>query len=103
MKQQIDNNHRVYGYWDDCGDYQFMVVTNSENKSIDVYLMDGYDYGGGISRIYRIEEPAIAGLESILERHNTIDGYTLRLQVGVYCPAHGTLLNFKPGYSKEHQ
>ena len=49
MKQEILNDHVIYGDWDsDGGSEQFLVFYHPNGRNCHVFLLTGSDYGGGI-------------------------------------------------------
>jgi hypothetical protein len=49
MKEEIIDSHIIYGEWDGETSNQFMVYYHPNGINCIVFIMDGADYGGGIS------------------------------------------------------
>ncbi|MFH2013948.1 MAG: hypothetical protein ABIJ17_03200 [Patescibacteria group bacterium] len=49
MKKEILDHHIIYGEWDDCLSNQFLVYSHPNGIDCVVFIMNGIDYGGGIS------------------------------------------------------
>jgi len=52
IKMQILDNHIIYGYWSSEENYQFLVYYHPDGINCTVFIMDGADYGGGISHYF---------------------------------------------------
>jgi hypothetical protein len=58
------NNYIVVGDWDPEGGYQTLVMVPPCGKTCEIFLLGGFDYGGGIDYILTVEYDE---MEEILE------------------------------------
>ena len=71
-------HHSIYGSWDDVTDNQFLVFWLEAGELCTVFLLSGYDYGGGISSFS--EKVPIKELKKILDKYDW-EGYELKHDV----------------------
>ena len=68
------NHHSIYGDWDDVQGTQVLVFNHPNGIHCDVFVMNGCDYGGGISLykesvLARVVDDAAEAAESNYDFH----------------------------------
>lgn len=71
LKEKIIGDHVLYGEWDDCGGYQFLVYYHPNGIHAQVFMLAGTDYGGGVTKY---ADCLVDDLQKVLAA-NTTDKY----------------------------
>lgn len=67
--QKVGNDHVIYGDWDDVIDDQFMIYYHPNEIHCIVFILSGFDYGGGINKIFEATEQQSKEINKILDKH----------------------------------
>jgi len=62
IPSEILNHHVIYGDWDDTTSNQFLVFYHPNGVDCTVFIMDGMDYGGGISYYFQCKSETVDNL-----------------------------------------
>lgn len=81
MKEEILDDHVIYGEWDDVHGYQFIVHYHPNGQKATVFLLAGYDYGGGVHLHFNCSSKE---LDAIIKAHPDDYGYDLYAAVEEY-------------------